>query len=101
MVLGALATVDDFGGLRRETEEIGIHEGVIDDDVRAAEEFRAAHRQQARITRARADEINRSMFHKGAEGRGRAGARQNRNPPSPGGESGFASVRVDKTLKPR
>ena len=64
MVSGAFAAVDDLGRLRRQPQQIGIHQRVIDDHVRAPEQFRAAQREQSRVARPGADQINCAFrFH--------------------------------------
>ena len=58
------AARNQFGGRRREAEQFGIGERVIDHHVGAAEQFRAAQREQPRVARPGADEINRATgFH--------------------------------------
>ena len=60
----ALAARNDFRLRAREPEQNRIHEQVINDHVRAPEQFRAAQREQARVARPGADEINCAFgFH--------------------------------------
>jgi len=55
---------DELSGQRRQAERIGIHERVVKDHVGAAEQFRAAQREQARVARPGPDEIDRAFgFH--------------------------------------
>ena len=59
-----VAARDEFGGRRREAEQGGVDERVVKHHVGAAEQFRAAQREQARVARPGADKINRAIgFH--------------------------------------
>ena len=62
VVLGTFAGVNDFGGLGREPEQFAVDQGVINDDIGAAEQFRAAQSEQAGIARPRADQINCALW---------------------------------------
>ncbi len=53
----ALADGDDLGA-RGERERFGVHERVVEHDVRAREHLRRADRQQIRRAGSRADEVN-------------------------------------------
>ena len=53
-----LAHVDPLGGRGREVEQPGVGEPVVDHDLRARQQLRAAHGQEAGITGTRADEID-------------------------------------------
>jgi hypothetical protein len=56
--------MNEFGSGRREAEQRGVHEGVVDDHIGARKEFRAAQGEQAGVTGTGADEINFSRnFH--------------------------------------
>jgi hypothetical protein len=58
------AARDEFGGRRRQPEQVGIHQRVVEHHVGAPEQFRAAQREQARVARPGADEINCAFgFH--------------------------------------
>jgi hypothetical protein len=56
--LRAFAARNDFRRRLCEPEQFGIHQHVINDHVRAPEQFRAAQREQASIARPRADEFD-------------------------------------------
>ena len=58
MVLGAFAAVNDLGGLRRQAQQVRIHQRVIDHHVGAREQFGAAQREQARVARPGAHQID-------------------------------------------
>ena len=58
MVLGALASVDDFGGPGNQAQQVPVHQRVIDHDVRAAEQLGATQGEEAGITRPGAHQIN-------------------------------------------
>ena len=59
-----VAARNQFRGRRRETEQFGIGERVEDHHVGAAEQFRAAQREQPRVARPGPDEINHAIgFH--------------------------------------
>ena len=55
---------DEFGGRRREAEQGGIDERVVEHHVGVPEQFRAAQREQPRVARTGPDEIHRAIgFH--------------------------------------
>ena len=63
-IVHVFAARNEFGGRRREPEQFRIDQHIVDDHVGAPEQFRAAQREQARVARPRADEINRAFgFH--------------------------------------
>ena len=52
------AAGDEFGGRRRQPEQVGVHERVVEHHIGAPEQFRAAQREQTRVARPRADEMD-------------------------------------------
>ena len=64
VLLSALAAVYDLCFPRRQPQQIGIHERVVNDHIGARQQFRAAQGQQAGVARAGANQINYSLlFH--------------------------------------
>jgi hypothetical protein len=91
MPAGLLAGVDAFGPRRRKGEQFRIDEIIIDDDVRGRQTVAPLERQQARIARPGADEIDFA---------------QRRVPPSSDGRETLvrvlhASTRAGKYRSPR
>ena len=59
---GSVATTDEFGRLRRQAQDFGIDQRVIDHHVRAREQFRRAQREQPGVARSRADQIDHAFW---------------------------------------
>jgi hypothetical protein len=56
-----LGDVDQLGGGWREVEDALIHKTIVQDHVCLLEQLLTAHREQARVTRTRAHEIDRHL----------------------------------------
>ena len=62
--LHVFAAGDEFGGRRRQPEQVGVHQGVVEHHVGAPEQFRSAQREQARVTGPGSDEVHCAFgFH--------------------------------------
>ena len=70
VVAGAFAGINQFRARRGQAEQVPVDERVIDDHVRAAEQLRPAHGNQAGVARAGADQIDSPFGFHGGQFRG-------------------------------
>src|SRR5436190_17141277 len=78
MFLRSLPSINDFRHFRREPQQVPIDQRIVNNDIRALEQFRSAQRHQPRVPGTRSDQIDRSfgLHRKEIESRLSPGAAQ-------------------------